>query len=116
MVFGCHDGNLYSFHVNNFQPYSHWTTALTSPAYSTPCALTDKLILAASNNGKLYIVDSDNGNIIAHHSLPNEVFSSPTVYENYIFIGCRNDYLYSLKILPDCVNSSQLTIRSSAVS
>ncbi|KAM3967927.1 aminoadipate-semialdehyde dehydrogenase [Aphomia sociella] len=97
MVFGCHDNRVYSIIIKNFQPSLHWNAQLTSPVYSTPCGLNDKLILAASNNGTLCFIDAENGIILAEHHLPNETFSSPAVYKDYIFIGCRNDHLYSLK-------------------
>ncbi|KAG6453559.1 hypothetical protein O3G_MSEX008210 [Manduca sexta] len=97
MVFGCHDNKVYSINIKNFQPSLMWKSELTSPVYSTPCGLSDKLILAASNNGKLCVIDSENGAVLAEHHLPNETFSSPAVYGDYIFIGCRNDHLYSLK-------------------
>ena len=32
------------------------------------------------------------------YKLPGELFSSPVVYENCIIIGCRNDFVYSLKL------------------
>ncbi|KAJ0179545.1 hypothetical protein K1T71_005257 [Dendrolimus kikuchii] len=97
MIFGCHDNKVYSINIKNFQPSLHWKTQLTSPVYSTPCGLSDKLILAVSNNGRLCVIDSGDGMILAEHQLPNETFSSPVVYGDYIFIGCRNDHLFALK-------------------
>lgn len=97
MVFGCHDKKVYSLNIKNFQPSLHWKAELTSPVYSTPCGLTDNLVLAASNNGKLCVLDGENGVILEEFTLPNETFSSPAVYGDYIFIGCRNDHLYSIK-------------------
>lgn len=97
MIFGCHDNRVYSINIKNFQPSLHWKSQLTSPVYSTPCCLSDKLILTASNNGILCILEAETGNIIADYSLPNETFSTPAVYGDYIFIGCRNDYLYAIK-------------------
>ncbi|XP_034825211.1 beta-alanine-activating enzyme [Maniola hyperantus] len=99
MVFGCHDNKVYSIMVKNFQPMLHWKAKLTSPIYSTPRSLSDKLILAVSNNGILCILDSDTGTVISEYTLPNETFSTPAVYGDYIFIGCRNDHLYSLKYI-----------------
>nr|XP_026491057.1 beta-alanine-activating enzyme [Vanessa tameamea] len=97
MVFGCHDSNVYSIIVKNFQPSLQWKTQLTSPVYSTPRSLSDKMILAASNNGILSILDSEKGAIISEYHLPNETFSTPAIYGDYIIIGCRNDHLYSIK-------------------
>nr|XP_021188937.2 beta-alanine-activating enzyme [Helicoverpa armigera] len=99
MVFGCHDKGVYSLMIKNFQPSLLWKTQLTSPVYSTPCGLDLRFILAASSNGKLCVLDSDNGIVLEEHSLPNETFSSPAVYGDYIFIGCRNDHLYSIRYI-----------------
>lgn len=97
MVFGCHDNNVYSINIKNFQPSLNWKTELPSPVYSTPCGFNDKLIITASTNGKLCVIDSDNGIILAEHNFPNEIFSSPAVYGDYIYIGCRNDHIFALK-------------------
>ncbi|XP_013185822.2 beta-alanine-activating enzyme [Amyelois transitella] len=97
MIFGCHDCYVYSIIIKNFQPTLNWKTELPSPVYSTPCGLNEKLILAAATNGKICALDSDSGAIVAEHILPNETFSSPAIYGDYIFIGCRDDNLYSLK-------------------
>lgn len=99
MVFGCHDNNVYSIIVKKFQPTLQWKALLTSPVYSTPTSISDKLILATSNNGVLYILESETGNVISEYALPNETFSTPAVFSDYIFIGCRNDHLYSLKYI-----------------
>lgn len=90
---------MYCINIKNFQPSLHWKAALTSPVFSTPCALGDRFILAASNNGILYVIESESGVIIAEKSLADEIFSSPAVYDDYIFIGCRDDHIYSLKYI-----------------
>lgn len=97
MVFGCYDSKVYSIIVKNFQPNLQWKTQLTSSVYSTPCSLSDQLILAVSNNGILCILNSETGVLVSEYSLPNESFSTPAIYGDYIFIGCRNDHLYSIK-------------------
>lgn len=95
VVFGCHDNNLYSVQVKNCLPVLQWKTELSSAIYSTPCGLNGNLLLAASNNGQLCVV-AQNGSILFEFHLPSETFSSPATYKDYIFIGCRNDFLYAL--------------------
>ncbi|XP_050679936.1 beta-alanine-activating enzyme isoform X2 [Leptidea sinapis] len=97
MIFGCHDSHVYSIIVKNFQPCLTWKTQLPSAVYSTPSRISDKLVVAASNNGVLSILEVDTGTVIADFALPNETFSSPAVYGDYIFIGCRNDHIYGIK-------------------
>ncbi|KAF9421749.1 hypothetical protein HW555_002430 [Spodoptera exigua] len=99
MVFGCHDKGVYSLSVKNFQPTLLWKTQLTSPVYSTPCALSDKLILAVSNNGKLCILERETGVLLGEYSLPSETFSTPVTYGDFIYVGCRDDHLYSIRYL-----------------
>ncbi|XP_053599976.1 beta-alanine-activating enzyme [Plodia interpunctella] len=97
MIFGCHDCHVYSILIKNFQPALSWRTELPSPVYATPCGLNHKLVLAAATNGKICALDCDSGAVAAERLLPNEIFSSPAVYGDYVFIGCRDDNLYSLK-------------------
>lgn len=98
MYFGCHDNNVYSVNITNFQPSLHWKTRVSSPVYSTPTIFNDKLILAASTDGKLWVIHSELGTVTAQYQLPGETFSSPIICDDHVFIGCRNDLLYSLKI------------------
>ncbi|XP_075972142.1 aminoadipate-semialdehyde dehydrogenase [Anticarsia gemmatalis] len=97
IVFGCHDKMVYSLCIKNFQPTLLWKAQLASPVYSTPCSLDDKHLLAASNSGKLCVIDSETGNVIEEYQLPNETFSSPVAYGDYFFIGCRNDHLFAIQ-------------------
>ncbi|KAJ2950398.1 hypothetical protein O0L34_g8642 [Tuta absoluta] len=97
LVFGCYDTHVYSIHVENFQPTTHWDVALASSVYSTPIFLNENLVLAASNNGKLTVLSSEYGTPLSEYTLPGETFSSPALFKDYIFIGCRNDLVYSLR-------------------
>lgn len=104
IVFGCHDEKVYSINIKNFQPSLHWKVQMNSQVYSTPCGIGDHIV-AVSNNGRICIIDSRNGSIESDYMLPNEVFSSPAVYGDYIFIGCRNDNVYCLKYTRDLTTS-----------
>lgn len=57
-----------------------------------------KFITFASTDGNLYIVNVYTGEITMQYELPGELFSSPVIYEDCIIIGCRNDFVYSLKL------------------
>lgn len=52
----------------------------------------------ASTDGTVWILDGHSGQMLASHTLPGELFSSPVVYEQSLVIGCRNDYVYCLKL------------------
>lgn len=56
-------------------------------------------VTLASTQGDLFIVKSSSGEIIQHFKFPGEVFSSPVVFNDYLVVGCRNDFVYCLKIL-----------------
>lgn len=55
-------------------------------------------ITFASTDGNLYIVNVYTGEITMQYELPGELFSSPVIYKDCIIIGCRNDFVYSLKL------------------
>ncbi|XP_068627753.1 beta-alanine-activating enzyme [Battus philenor] len=98
-VFGCHDNGVYSITVKNFRPSLQWRTEMNAPVYSTPCCLDNNLIIVMSTNGKMSVINSDNGYMVSEYQLPNESFSSAVVNGDKIFIGCRDDYLYCIKYL-----------------
>jgi outer membrane protein assembly factor BamB len=52
----------------------------------------------ASTKGKVYIVDVDSGTVKCSYQLSGEVFSSPVVHGNYMYVGCRDNHIYSLAI------------------
>jgi len=56
------------------------------------------LAVAASTKGKVYILDLDFGAVKCSYQLPGEVFSSPVVNGNYVYVGCRDNHVYSLAI------------------
>ncbi|PFX21310.1 Acyl-CoA synthetase family member 4 [Stylophora pistillata] len=117
IVFGSHDKHVYCLSLNG---ELSWSFTTDGPVYSSPyvamvnsnisCNATcnarhcDKCdtqlaVFALSIVGTLYILDFYSGVLLALHSLPGEIFSSPVVVDNQILIGCRDDYLYSLEIL-----------------
>ncbi|KAF7285320.1 hypothetical protein GWI33_011113 [Rhynchophorus ferrugineus] len=48
------------------------------------------------NNGVLCIVDLNMGAVIFQCALPNESFSSPFIFQEKIFVGCRDNNLYCI--------------------
>ena len=44
------------------------------------------------------MADLDSGEVCASLEMPSEVFSSPVVHGNEIFIGCRDDNVYCLEL------------------
>lgn len=118
---GCHDKRLYCLESSADTVSLRWTQELDSPVFSTPFVFplstspevnkgdetnlgrynSDKHIVTylatvASTKGKVYILDMDFGAVKCSYQLPGEVFSSPVVHENYIYVGCRDNHVYSL--------------------
>ena len=73
--------------------------------YSSPCVFdgsvagrTGTLVAVASTDGAVWILDGLDGQKLASFTLPGELFSSPVVWRRSLVVGCRNDYVYCLKL------------------
>ncbi|KAG7458390.1 acyl-CoA synthetase family member 4 [Solea senegalensis] len=103
LLCGSHDGQLYC--LNSADGALVWTFQTSGKVYSTPCVFDGStvgrggfLVGLASTDGKVWILDGENGQMLASHVLPGELFSSPVVHEQFLVVGCRNDYVYCLKL------------------
>ena len=56
-------------------------------------------IVATSTNGKMYILDAEQGSLACSYTFPGEIYSSPVVVNDAIIVGCRDDNVYSLKLI-----------------
>ena len=56
------------------------------------------VVVCACTSGKLYILNQLTGDCICEKQLDGEIFSSPVVVGHRVYVGCRNDYLYCLKL------------------
>ncbi|XP_044054283.1 beta-alanine-activating enzyme [Siniperca chuatsi] len=100
---GSHDGCLYC--LNCADGSLVWTFQTTGKVYSSPCAFDGSvvgrrgiLVALASTDGAVWILDGQDGQMLASFTLPGELFSSPVVWEQSLVVGCRNDYVYCLKL------------------
>lgn len=73
--------------------------------YSSPCVFDGSvvgrkgtLVALASTDGTVWILDGRDGQMLALFTLPGELFSSPVVYGRSLVVGCRNDFVYCLKL------------------
>nr|XP_010342433.1 beta-alanine-activating enzyme isoform X2 [Saimiri boliviensis boliviensis] len=102
IFFGSHDCFIYCC---NMKGHLQWKFETTSRVYATPFAFhnyngsNEMLLAAASTDGKLWILESQSGQLQSVYELPGEVFSSPVVLESTLIIGCRNNYVYCLDLL-----------------
>uniref|UniRef100_A0A665VA80 Aminoadipate-semialdehyde dehydrogenase n=1 Tax=Echeneis naucrates TaxID=173247 RepID=A0A665VA80_ECHNA len=103
LLCGSHDGHLYCLNVADGSLL--WTFQTSGKVYSAPCVFDGSavgrrgvLVGLASTDGTVWILDSENGQMLASHTLPGELFSSPLVYKKSLIVGCRNDYVFCLKL------------------
>ena len=110
MVIGSHDNHVYCLSIDGVLL---WRFNAQSPVYSTPSfielplqcssqhphSFSSRFIVACSTKGKVFIIDIMNGSRMNFYDLPNEVFSSPVVCGGEIIVGCRDDFVYCLRIL-----------------
>ncbi|XP_074492187.1 LOW QUALITY PROTEIN: beta-alanine-activating enzyme [Sebastes fasciatus] len=100
---GSHDGCLYC--LNGADGSLVWTFQTTGKVYSSPCVFDGSvvgrkgtLVALASTDGTVWILDGRDGQMLALFTLPGELFSSPVVYGRSLVVGCRNDFVYCLKL------------------
>ncbi|KAM9385290.1 beta-alanine-activating enzyme [Pholidichthys leucotaenia] len=101
---GSHDGRLYCLSCTDGSVV--WTFQTTGKVYSAPCAFDSSavsgswgtLVGLTSTDGTVWILDGHDGRMLASHALPGELFSSPAVWDGCLIVGCRNDFVYCLKL------------------
>lgn len=100
---GSHDGCLHCLTCADGSPV--WTFPTSGKVYSSPFVFegsaagrSGTLVCVASTDGTLYVLDCRDGRRLASLRLPGELFSSAVVHDGSVVIGCRDDYVYCLKI------------------
>lgn len=99
IIFGSHDKFLRCLIYNSQKSKVnlHWKLPLQSQIYSTPkvIRLKDKdYVISCSTNGYINFISLKSGQIEYTKKLPGEIFSSPAITNNFVFIGCRDNNLY----------------------
>jgi acyl-CoA synthetase len=102
IFFGCHDRQIYClfYNLTEFSVAIRWKVELQSQIFATPRKISLKnrdFLVVFTTNGHLNLIDLD-GCIKEKLQLPGEVFSTPAVHRNKIFVGCRNNFLYLIEI------------------
>jgi outer membrane protein assembly factor BamB len=102
VLFGCHDGCLYC--VDQSQGRLVWKLNLEKEIYSTPFKLEpEPYVVAVSCDGRLNLIHLNGTQLVrADVNLfeqKNSCYSSPIVHENRLFIGSRDNFLYSFKFI-----------------
>lgn len=90
----CSSTNFQESDVNSDQRINEYSASATDSHNQ----LDDGFIAISSTDGNLQLLCVKCGFIICEYKLPGEVFSSPIVCREKIFLGCRDDKVYCLKI------------------
>ena len=102
IFFGCHDRKLRCLNYTFEDKIAAlcWEKELQSQIYSTPKIIainSESFIVSCSTNGHINLLSINTGVIESSLKLPGEVFSSPVVYKDQLFVGSRDNNLYCLK-------------------
>lgn len=107
ILVSCHDCFLYCLSVtikNNV--LVKWKVNLGASILSAPFPFSirtsdksDKLCCVVSNKaGGVAVVGLQDGSIFGKFHAESEVFSSPVVCKDYVYFGCRDNFVYCLRI------------------
>ncbi|CAO1329653.1 unnamed protein product [Diamesa serratosioi] len=102
IFFGCHDRKLrcLNYIFEDKAAVLCWEKELQSQIYSTPKIISinsENFIVSCTTNGNINLLSITNGNIESSMKLLGEIFSSPVVFKNQLFVGSRDNCLYCLK-------------------
>ncbi|XP_018798940.1 PREDICTED: acyl-CoA synthetase family member 4 homolog isoform X1 [Bactrocera latifrons] len=78
-----------------------WKNQLESNIFASPLAVSlqdDEYVLCCSTSGLIAVLQVETGEMITKYKLSGEIFSTPCNLGNKIFIGCRDNFLYSFSI------------------
>ncbi|CAF4747100.1 unnamed protein product [Rotaria socialis] len=75
-----------------------WKQPLDKPIFSTIAIWNEKFLLVGCVNQILYCLDSGNGQKKWTFSTHGPIFSSPCLFNNTVFIGCHDQYLYAIDL------------------
>ena len=89
--FGAHDGNIYKVSKNGAL---QWKRLIGTLIYSSP-ALDQNRLYVGSNNGRLYVLDTNRGGIICTALTGAPIISTPAVVRNNVYIASTNGNVYA---------------------
>ena len=99
LVVGSHDGFIRIVNVANGSVIYDYNVGCV--IFAAPIALVAHgtlVIIISTTAGNVLVLDVTNTCIISTIKLSGEIYSSPICYSNRIYLGCRDDHLYALKL------------------
>lgn len=102
IIFGCHDKKLrcLKYSLVNQSVKLVFSTELQSQIYGTPRLTSinsENFIVSCTTNGFVNFVKLSDGEIEHSYKLPGEIFSTPVINDRFLFVGCRDNFMYCLK-------------------
>lgn len=102
VVFGSQNGNLYCYRIDADNHCTElWKFTTSASIRSNPIFMTKEhelYIGIFSSDGIVTIVNSKDGTLISQRKINGEIFSSPVIHDGNLFVGCRNNFLYSIDL------------------
>lgn len=96
IVLGTNSDELYYLEASPTVCKTKFSVRLDGHIVSTPY-VTKTYIVAATTRGSVFKIDMS-GCLLGHIKLMGEIFSSPVLWNDHIFIGCRDNNVYCLEI------------------
>ena len=90
-----------------------WNTFTGDEYYVSPSYADNKIYIVTSERN-IFIFDATTGEKIEHYRLPSASWSSPTPYNNKLYIGCKDWNLYCLGEYN--TNTAELTLKADKTS
>lgn len=97
-VVGAHDGIVRKISCESGA--IEWAEDVSATVFGAPFCTLSSEVVVSTTAGKIVVLDCNNGNILAQIELNAEIYSSVIVSRNTIFVGCRDDRIYCMKIAP----------------
>uniref|UniRef100_A0A182W8H8 AMP-dependent synthetase/ligase domain-containing protein n=1 Tax=Anopheles minimus TaxID=112268 RepID=A0A182W8H8_9DIPT len=103
-VVGCYDRKV---HCIEYLPLSgetllpKWQIEVQSQIYATPCVIGSHYLVVCSTSGWINLINLSDGcdvEIDGALKMKGELFGTPLAHGNVIFIGCRDNFLYKLRV------------------
>lgn len=105
-VFGSQNHYLYCFKVDSKgECRENWQHKTSAPIRSTPISIkkeSNTYIGIFSSDGVFQTINCDTGQSIHQRSIDGDVFSTPAIHDQILFVGSRNNFLY-------CIDSRDFT-------
>ena len=96
IIIGCHDGIIRK--IDLFTGSIIWQSVdLDIILFSTPFIYTNICVIC-DTSGNIVIIDVNTGKVYMKYLLTAEIYSSPIIYNDKLYIGCRDDMLHCLSL------------------